>query len=216
MAKNFKLTLLFKIGFAILFLIYFSNNTYSQNKINNEINNYYTRNVVSKMDTNYINFEVENWSLRAYSVYKTNVTSIYNSADKLYYTPNNPFSIGLGFAYYPFLLDLGFNIKPKNKNKTQRFDLQADITFHNNYFGIVIQRYQGFNVSDSEQNYGFREDIITSAIDLSYAYLFSGNKMSLGSVFSGSQIQKKKCGFLFSRCLFHVQQNECGFINNSN
>lgn len=184
---------------VIIILLFGSNILFSQtkyqDKINTDIEDYYTKNVASKMDTNYIDFEIKNWSLRAYSVYKTSSFSIHNTTDKLNYTPKNPISIGFGFAYYPILIDIGFNIKPKKKDQTQRFDFQADLMMYKNYFGFVLQRYQGFNVDNSKnENFGFREDIISTTLNLSYDYAFNGNRMSIGSVLSGSQIQKKSAG----------------------
>ena len=168
---------------------------HSQTKIDSVIDSYYAEKVTTTKDTNYIDFEVKTWSLRANSTFKTNSFSVFSGDNRLSYRPNNPFSIGFGFAYYPIIIDFGFNIKPKAKDQTQRFDLQADVMWRNSIINFILQRYQGFNViNENGENLGFRDDISNLTLDLGYAYALNGERMSLSAVLSGSQKQKKGTG----------------------
>lgn len=189
------------------FLILLSFCSLAQNKIEEAIDEFYDENVATSMDTSYINFQVKNWSLRALSTFKDHSFQLRNSGNKLSYTPNNRFGVGFGAAYFPILVDIGFNIKREEKERTQRFDIQADLILKSTFLGLVVQDYQGFNMTgnNSEKSI-FRHDIQSTAIQLSYAHAFNSNKISGGSILSGAHKQKKNVGtFLLGGFLSYYQ-----------
>ena len=195
----FNLNIVIKGILNLMLALCFSLQLFSQvdldEKIDKDIEKYYNENVANKIDTSYVDFEVEDWSLRLYTLFKDHSFQINNPNIKLKYTPNNRFGVGFGAAYYPFILDIGFNISGFTENPTKRFDLQGQVFLDKNFIGFAFQSYKGFNVSSSVRDRNtFREDIQSSAISLNYAYIFNTKRISFGSVFSGSQMQKKSAG----------------------
>lgn len=184
-----------KSGFFYLLFFVYGYSSYAQIDVDEEIEKYYEEEVVKNTDTSYIDYQVDSWSLRVYSIFKNHSFQLRNSVATLKYTPNNRFSIGFGVAYYPFLLDIGFNIKPRQKDQTSRFDLQGNFIYQEHYMGLVIQDYKGFNISNPDIDYEvFREDIRSSAIYLTYGYIFNSKRISIGSILSGFHQQKKSVG----------------------
>lgn len=180
---------------CLLFVLCFSHQVISQINLDENIEKFYNENVANKMDTSYVNYEVKNWSLRAFTIFKDHSFLLQNSNTKLNYTPNNRFGVGVGATYYPILIDIGFNIKGAQEKSTKRFDFQGKIILHESYLGFVVQDYKGFNINSSELDREiFREDIRSSAIILTYLHVFNSRRVSVGSVFSGSHTQKKNVG----------------------
>jgi hypothetical protein len=186
-----------KSGFFCLLFLAYAYTSYAQIDVDvdEEIEKYYEEEVVKNTDTSYIDYQVDAWSLRAYSIFKNHSFHLRSSETTLNYIPNNRFGIGFGVAYYPFLLDIGFNIKPKQKDPTNRFDLQGNLIFREHYIGLVIQDYKGFNINSPDiENEVFREDIRSSTLYLTYGYIFNSKRVSIGSILSGFHQQKKSVG----------------------
>ena len=191
----FNISNIFKTIIMLILLATTSYYAFSQKKVDDDIEEFYKEKVAITMDTSYINYEVGTWSIRAFSIIKDHSFQLRNSDIKFNYTPNNRFGVGFGVAYYPVLLDIGFNIKPRQKEPTKRFDMQAKVLLRDHYFGLVVQDYKGFNISSSEMNDKiFREDIRSSAINLTYGYVFNSKRASAGSIFSGFHVQKRNVG----------------------
>lgn len=180
---------------------------YGQSNINEKIDDFYNSKIASSMDTNYIDYQHRNWSLRAFSSFKDHSFHIRNPDSRLSYTPNNRFGVGFGAAYFPVLLDVGFNIKGNEEDLTRRFDMQADIILKSTYLGFVIQDYEGFNVSgpDLEESF-FRDDIHSRAVHVTYAHAFNSRRMSAGSIISGFHQQKKNVGSFLLGAFFSYYQ----------
>lgn len=195
MCQFFNPLLVIKGSISLVFALCFSHQLISQNKVNDNIEKYYKENVASRMDTSYVNYGVETWSIRAFPIFKDHSFQLKNSNAKLIYTPNNRYGLGFGVAYYPFLLDIGFNIKGNKEEITKRFDLQAKVLLRGHYIGLIVQDYKGFNVKSQElDNEIFRSDIRSSTINLTYLYVFNSKHISIGSMFSGLHQQKKNAG----------------------
>ncbi len=177
-----------------LYAIPISFPTIAQNKIDENIKGFYKENVAKNMDTSYVNYQIETWSLRAFSIFKDHSFQLVNSGKRLTYKPNNRFGVGFGVAYYPLLVDVGFNIKTSDE-QSRRFDLQADLILLDNYIGFVVQDYQGFNINGSQFDQSvYRDDIRSSTVQLTYGYAFNSRRLSMGSIFSGFHQQKKSVG----------------------
>ena len=178
-----------------------------QSNLDQKIDDFYKAKIANSMDTNYIDYQHRNWSLRAFSSFKEHSFHIRNPDSRLSYTPNNRFGLGFGVAYFPVLLDIGFNIKGNEEDLTRRFDMQADIVLKSTYLGLVVQDYEGFNVSGPDlDDPFFRDDIKSRAVHLTYAHAFNARRMSAGSIITGFHQQKKNVGsFLLGGFLSYYQ-----------
>ncbi len=144
------------------------------------------------IDTVFIDRDINNWSLRLYTNYKDNRFQLKNKDSDLLYVPSNPFGIGVGFATKKLVLDVGFNIKNKSKDPTDRFDLRASILFKNHQFDYVFQNYKGYTLkNENEIENDFREDFSSLVTGLNYMYVFNANEYSLAAMKSGLARQKK-------------------------
>lgn len=158
------------------------------------------------IDTLFIDRDINYWSIRVYSVFKSNRFSISNEDSKINFVPNNPYGIGVGIATRKLLLDIGLNIKGNEEEPTKRFDIQANMIYENHVSELFIQRYQGFNVEDNEdEEMFFRNDLITFSMGIQYMYLFNSENYSIAANSTGLSRQKKAAasfglgGFLFIR-----------------
>jgi len=146
-----------------------------------------------EVDSSYIKLDYNTWSLRAFAIIKYQSLVLSNSSgEQIKYTPTNPFSTGVGFAYRFIILDLGIRI---NKDKEfKRFDLQANLVFKKHMIEILVQRYQGFQTTLNNSEEYFRDDIISDLFNYNHFYNFNNKQLSLGSSYSGNKIQKKSTG----------------------
>ena len=100
------------------------------------------------------------------------------------------------------MLDIGFNIKSKDKEPTERYDLQATLMLNNHLFDYSLQSYHGYNLRNKNRNF-FRSDISSFSSQLSYLYNFNAGEYSMAAMKSGLSRQKKPAitsglgGFLF-------------------
>lgn len=142
-------------------------------------------------DTSYIDPSNDHWSLRFYGSFRPNKFSIGNSSSSLKYQANNRFGLGIGVAVYPFILDLGINLVLDEDNVTNRLDMQGTMVLEQTRLDFVASSFKGFGTSNLATNEIFRNDIRSSTLAFAYQYFFSSKKVSLRSVYSGAQKQKK-------------------------
>lgn len=142
------------------------------------------------IDTMFIDRDRNNWSIRLFTNYKDNRFRIITADEKVLYSPNNPMGFGFGFGTRKVILDLAFNIKRKDKEPTERIDLQATLMLNNHIINFVLQTYQGYNVSAQNLSY-FRKDIRSFSSSLSYMYMFNASEYSIAALKSGLSRQKK-------------------------
>jgi len=158
--------------------------------------------VPSIIDTLFIDHDLNNWSVRFYTNYKNNRFKLRNENEKVQYAPNNPFGIGVGLGTRKLVLDIGFNLKSKDKEPTERYDLQATLMVNNHLLDYSLQSYHGFNLRN-ENGERFRPDISSFSSRLNYLYNFNAAEYSMAAMKSGLSKQKKPAitaglgGFLF-------------------
>jgi hypothetical protein len=159
------------------------------------------RKIRNLMDTLFIDHDRNNWSIRLHTNYRDNSFQLKNSDEKIEYTPNNPYGIGVGFGTRKLILDVGFSIN-QDKESTDRIDFQSVIMINNHNLGYILQYYKGYNV-DAENHSVFRQDIRSFSTAISYMYMFNGSEYSMTAMRSGLARQKKPAitfglgGFLF-------------------
>src|SRR5690606_38856552 len=100
--------------------------------------------------------------------YKGQRFTLKDGTDKLSFVPNNKFGIGFGLGTSKLIVDIAINLKGKNENQTERFDMQGSMIIGNkNLVGILVQRYKGFNVLNNfNEPEPFREDIKSISVGL--------------------------------------------------
>lgn len=127
-----------------------------------------TLNLIQLVDTLFIDHDINNYSLRLFTNYKLKRFRIANDEFKSRYVPNNRFGIGFGFASSKLLVDIAFNIKDKNKDVTNRFDMQGTtILGKKNYVNFYVQTYKGFKVKNNfDEDFVFRDDIKSVTVGL--------------------------------------------------
>lgn len=159
--------------------------------------------VVSKfIDTLFIDRDLNNWSIRLFTNYKDNRFKLSNANEGVLYAPHNPMGIGFGVGTRKMLLDIAFNIKTKDKEPTERFDLQAALMLKNHHIEYSLQSYHGFSLNNDDIA-EFRTDITSFSSRLVYMYLFNASEYSMAALKSGLSRQKKAAvtsgigGFLF-------------------
>jgi len=64
---------------SLMFFICLSHHVISQKKLDQNIEKFYNENVTKNMDTSYVNYEVKNWSLRAFTIFKDHSFLLQNS-----------------------------------------------------------------------------------------------------------------------------------------
>ncbi|HEC43909.1 MAG TPA: DUF4421 domain-containing protein [Bacteroides sp.] len=148
-----------------------------------------------EVDSNYVNLEENILSLRTFLVLKSQSFKLRNNKYALRYTPNNRFGVGVGFAYYPILLDFAINLKVYKENASERLDIQGELLYKRSLFTLYFQDYTGFNITgDLISEAVFRPDIESLHFGFSYFRVLNASKMSFRSVFAGGAEQKKSVG----------------------
>jgi len=154
------------------------------------------------IDTMFIDHDLNNWSVRLFTNYKSNGFQLSNADQKITYAPNNPMGIGVGLGTRKLILDLAFNIKGKDEEPTERFDLQATLMLNNHNIQYMLQSYQGYNVN-AENFEDFRTDIRSFSSSLNYMYMTNASEYSVAAIKSGLSRQKRPAltsglgGYLF-------------------
>jgi len=125
----------------------------------------------------------------------------------LKYKPNVALSIGPGFGYKWFGIDLSFfSVGRKSESiygKTQKFDIQTHLYLKRFIADFVFQSYQGFyhdtlKLKDTTQiilqHTTIRPDIRMASIGGTIMYFTNYKKFSFKSTFSQTEFQKKSAG----------------------
>ncbi len=159
------------------------------------------------IDTLYIGNNPYKWSGRIYSQTKynrLNINSDSGSTNKVFFTPNTKFAIGLGASYYNLFLDLGANVnftrKSDTVSQTKNADLLGSIYAIQHIFDYTFQLYQGFFADTVKRLLGeenpetFRQDLRIFNVGANYNYLFNYRRFSFTAPFIGIQLQKKSAG----------------------
>lgn len=149
--------------------------------------------IAPDLDTNYIDLQRDKWSIRAFSTLKYHALRVRDKelGKTARFLPNNVLSVGIGFAYRFWLVDVGFGINPNKEDGTNAFDLQTSLLLGSRHlFNIGFQRYKGFSVSGLEENV-FRDDLLVYYGGIDYSYYFNYRKLSMRAVFRGDLRQLK-------------------------
>src|SRR5690606_23392274 len=83
------------------------------------------------IDTLFIDRDMNNWSIRVFANYKGQRFTLKDGTDKLSFVPNNKFGIGFGLGTSKLIVDIAINLKGKNENQTERFDMQGSMIIGN-------------------------------------------------------------------------------------
>lgn len=144
------------------------------------------------IDSLLIDRDFKNWSVRLFGNVKAQGFDLANDDVKLSYIPNNLYGVGIGVATRKLILDIAFNIKDKNTENTDRFDLQAVFFLKNNSFNVFFQLYDGFNVENSiNGNSVFRGDIRSFATGIDHLYLFKNAEYQIRLLMSGLEGERE-------------------------
>jgi hypothetical protein len=149
--------------------------------------------IAPDLDTNYIDLQRDKWSLRAFSTLKYHALRVRDKSlgETARFLPNNVFSVGVGFAYRFWLIDLGVAINPNREDGTEAFDLQTSVLLGSRHLiSFGFQRYKGFNVNGLKEDI-FRKDIRVIYGGIDYSYYFNYRKLSMRAVFRGDLRQLK-------------------------
>lgn len=131
------------------------------------------------IDSLILDRDLNNWSIRLYTNIKAQHFKLSNNEASLNFTPNNPYGVGIGVATKKIILDIGYNLKNRRKEETDRFDLMAGFFLNKNILDFYVQVYKGFNIKNSiDENQIFRDDIKSTAIGIDYLYLVSRKDFS--------------------------------------
>ena len=168
------------------------------------------------------------WSLRAYTVYKTPAFRLKNTDNnsQVNYNPIQDISIGFGISYKLLLLDIGVSIEIDNRETdNENFDFQGALFMKHHYGRIYFQRYRGFVIDNSETSLGlpggdpqsFRSDLSSQNLGVSYLRYKKGYNDHQFRAFRGDENAMKGWisplwGAYFSRNVFI---GNSGFIPDS-
>lgn len=144
--------------------------------------------------------------LRPYGSYKSNIVDIRKNDKTLKLRPNGTMSFGIGFNYK--FLGLGFSygapVSKSSKDKygtTQRLDLQFSIFSKSVGLDAHLQAYKGYyilNPNDfidwNENYYPKLPDMRLLTLGVNAFYLFNSNRFSYRAAFVGNQVQNKSAG----------------------
>jgi hypothetical protein len=145
------------------------------------------------MDSIYVDNKVPDWSVRIYSVLKSQrLDFIHKPSDKdVVFYPNNVIGAGIGASFRNLVIDMGINLDLNRENPSGRFDLQGDLIWKYHFVNFFTQRYRGLQPTGE---LAFREDLRTRVNGLTYNYLFNARKLSIAAILTGTTIQRKSVG----------------------
>jgi hypothetical protein len=158
--------------------------------------------VPSFIDTLFIDHDLNNWSVRLFTNFKNNRFLLNSGDERLVYIPNNSLGVGFGLGTRKIILDIAFNIKSKNEEPTERFDLTVAMMLNKHQIDYFLQSYNGYNLNYKDLE-GFRSDISDLASGVDYMYIFNASEYSMAAMKSGLGRQKKSAisfglgGFLY-------------------
>ena len=148
------------------------------------------------IDTLFIDNNVDNWSIRAFSSFKDQTFGITNDDLTVRFVPNNRYGAGLGYANSKIKLDFGFSFGGGQQGQTDRFSFETDLSLGKSFFGIKLARFRGFEVESDDLDIPvlFRNDIRTFNLSLFYTVIPNYQRVSISSAISGSEKQKRNAG----------------------
>jgi hypothetical protein len=140
------------------------------------------------------------WPVLKQRILNFEVQSQNSRKQKLYFKPNNSFTLGLGVYLFELGIELtvALPVDDKNKNiygETHAKDIQLNALARKFGFDLYHQKYKGFYVSDPSNNipkntpYPQRSDIATRNFGLSGLYIFNDRKFSLKSAYNFAERQ---------------------------
>ena len=149
-------------------------------------------------DTTYIQpYSQEIW-LRAYAPTKMLILT----QGKKVYSPNYPFSLGLGIGLRK-ILGLNvlyaqnlFRLKNKTNLKTRSIDIQAHKYGKRILIDAYYQDYTGFYIDRGKENYTLFPTLSTQQIGVESTYVWRADKFSARAAFEQSERQVKSAGSL--------------------
>jgi len=166
------------------------------------------------IDTMFIDRDLNNWSVRAFSSFKEQRFDVDSDGNKYLYTPNNPYGVGFGVGTKKLILDFSFNIKASEVNPTERFDLSWSFFQKKHLFDFYFQNYIGFEIlNENTDKTIFREDVRSLSSAFAYMYMFHEPEYSIASMKTGL-ISAKRSSFSFGLggFLLYNKQNGNGSI----
>lgn len=139
------------------------------------------------LDSLLVDRDLDNYSFRLFTNYKSNKFSIQNSESKARFVPNNRHGLGFGIANRKIIVDIAFNIKNANKEATKKFDLQGTTIIKNrHYSNIYVQTYKGFTAKNNfDEDAEFISDLRSISFGLNYLYTFDDIEFSYALLKAG-------------------------------
>jgi len=110
--------------------------------------------------------------------------------------------VGFGLGTRKIILDIAFNIKSKDQEPTERFNLLVSMMLNKHHIDFFLQSYNGYNLNYENQE-DFRRDIKDFSTGGDYMYIFNASEYSMAAMKSGLVRQKKSAitfglgGFLY-------------------
>ncbi|MGK7393322.1 MAG: DUF4421 family protein [Candidatus Cyclobacteriaceae bacterium M3_2C_046] len=150
--------------------------------------------LIGDADSAYVTNYEKKWSIRAYSIIKTQQLKFSDPLTGVSTTflPNNVTAVGVGVSYYTLLLDLGINLNLEKEKPSDRFDLQGNLIVQAHFITYHLQKYGGFDTHQSKN--AFIRDLETLNVGITYQYMFNHDRISLAAGFNGIQKQKQSAG----------------------
>ena len=147
---------------------------------------------ISRLDSLLIDRDLNNWSVRLFGNIKAQGFRLSNDNVRLSYIPNDLYGIGVGVATSKLILDFTYNLRNKETENTDRFDLRGGLILEHNLIDFYFQVYRGFNIKNSINSTSiFRDDIKSIAGGVDYLYLFNAGEYSQTSLNAGITKQKR-------------------------
>jgi hypothetical protein len=144
-------------------------------------------------DTTYVKNYAERMSITGY----VSTNSVEIKQGNVYYKPNYPINVGLGFTVKNTVLNLNFDygVAPLRKQtfgKTRSFDFQAHRYGQHFVLDLFFQNYRGFYQEKPEIK--LYPNMSVRQIGTEGTYIFNGNKFSARAAFEQSEKQLKSAG----------------------
>jgi len=148
---------------------------------------------INRLDSLFVDRDLNNWSIRLFGNIKAQGFKLSNDNVRLSYIPNDLYGIGVGVATSKLILDFTYNLKNRDTENTDRFDLRGGLILEQNLIDFYFQVYRGFNIENSINNTSiFRDDIKSIAGGIDYLYLFNADGYSQTSLNAGLSAKKSK------------------------
>lgn len=178
----------------------------------------------TKIDTNYIKFYKDSWTIRPFLCYRLTDLTLEKTKQEVQYLPNMPLQVGLFIGYKRF--GIGGTIAiPANSSsndlygKTDYFDMDLSIftrklvgeVGYAHYRGFRLQNYTqlgepGRQIGNSDEiGFPLREDLKIRGGRANLFYVFNYRKYSLKSAFQQLEQQRRSAGSFLLMGSFNYQ-----------